>query len=267
MFFLSLKARIHQIINRKFLTLGRFDDPFPISTQKPVMKKNQKVLLATLMFTAAILTGCASSKPSGVPATNEDVARLGDSSTPQAWDISQNQNITKRIVIYDATLKMVVKSPDSTNVNLSKIASKHEGYVQVLGNKKSIIRVKSERLEGAIAEISTLGKVKDKTISGNDVTEQYTDYQIRLDNASNARKRYLELLAKAETVEAALKVEKELERLNGEIDSLEGKINQLKHLSEYSTITVYLEEKVKPGILGYVGIGLYESVKWIFVRN
>jgi hypothetical protein len=88
-----------------------------------------------------------------------------------------------------------------------------------------------------------------------------------LDNASNARKRYLELLAKAETVEAALKVEKELERLNGEIDSLEGKINQLKHLSEYSTITVYLEEKVKPGILGYVGIGLYESVKWIFVRN
>lgn len=172
-----------------------------------------------------------------------------------------------RIVLYNAFITLVVKIPDSTNTRLTRIASKYDGYVQTLGNKTSVIRVKSDKLNSAIADISEAGKVKSKTISGDDVTDQYTDFQIRLENAYNARKRYLELLGKAENVEAALKVEKELERLNGEIDSLEGKLKQLKHLSDYSTITIYMEEKVKPGILGYLAIGLYESVKWLIVRN
>jgi hypothetical protein len=77
----------------------------------------------------------------------------------------------------------------------------------------------------------------------------------------------LELLAKAENVEAALKVEKELERLNSTIDLLKGKMNRINHLAEFSTITINLKEKKKPGIIGYVGIGIYRSVKWLFVRN
>ena len=109
--------------------------------------------------------------------------------------------------------------------------------------------------------------MQNKNIVGQDVTEEYTDYKIRLENAEKARKRYLELLAKAEDVEATLKVEKELERLNETIDLLKGKMKRINHLSEYSTITVNLKEKKKPGLLGYIGIAIYHSVKWLFVRN
>lgn len=35
----------------------------------------------------------------------------------------------------------------------------------------------------------------------------------------------------------------------------------------YSTITVSLSERKKPGILGYIGIGVYHAIKWLFVRN
>ena len=90
--------------------------------------------------------------------------------------------------------------------------------------------------------------------------------KIRLDNATKARETYLALLKKAENVESALKVEKELERLNGEIDILEGKMQKLSHLSQYSTITINIKSKPKPGILGYIGIGIYKSVRWLFVR-
>ena len=82
-----------------------------------------------------------------------------------------------------------------------------------------------------------------------------------------ARKIYLELLKKAENVETALKVEKELERLNETIDLIKGKMNRINNLAEYSTIVINLKEKKKPGIIGYIGIGLYHSVKWLFVRN
>lgn len=99
------------------------------------------------------------------------------------------------------------------------------------------------------------------------MTEDYLDFKIRLENAEKSRERYLELLSQAENVEAALKVEKELERLNASIDILKGKMNRIDHLSEFSTITVNLKEKKKPGPLGYIGIGLYRSVMWLFVRN
>jgi hypothetical protein len=172
-----------------------------------------------------------------------------------------------RVVIYRATAELVVSNIDTLNQRLTYVAKKYEGYVVTLGNKQSSIRVKSSELEKALSEVLRFGKVKQKVISGQDVTEEYNDFTIRLENANKARQRYLELLARAENVEAALKVEKELERLNGEIDMLIGKINRLKHLSDFSTIEVVIQEKKKIGVLGYVGLGIYKAVKWLFVRN
>jgi cell division protein ZapA (FtsZ GTPase activity inhibitor) len=180
---------------------------------------------------------------------------------------SAKDNISGRMVIYNAALSITVTLPDSTNARLTDIANKYDGYVVTIGNHKSTIRVKSNQLKLAVDDISKLGKITYKRISGEDVTDRYVDFQIRLENAKKARERYLELLEKAENVEAALKVEKELERLNGEIDSLEGRLKQLMHLSDYSTITISIEEKRKLGVLGYIGVGLYKGVRWLFVRN
>ncbi len=173
----------------------------------------------------------------------------------------------ERKILFSAYLSLLVNKPDTANTYIAEIAKKYEGYVNELGTNRTIIRVKSLYLDSAIKDISYLGKIENKNISGQDVTEQFLDFQIRLENAKKARTRYLELLAKAENVEAALKVEKELERLNETIDLLKGKMNRINHLSEFSTITVSLKEKKKPGILGYMGIGIYKSVKWLFVRN
>ncbi|MEL6628160.1 MAG: DUF4349 domain-containing protein, partial [Bacteroidota bacterium] len=64
-----------------------------------------------------------------------------------------------------------------------------------------------------------------------------------------------------------LKVEKELERLNTELDLLKGQMKRLENLTTFATINIRHEEKKKPGPLGYIGLGLYHSVKWLFVRN
>jgi len=172
-----------------------------------------------------------------------------------------------RMVIYNASVDLAVKKTDSINNSLSAIAQRYSGYALNLGTSYATIRVKSDQLPFALREVCALGKVRSKNISGNDVTDEYKDLEIRLDNAKKARDKYLALLEKAENVEAALKVEKELERLNGEIDLIEGKQKRLSHLNEFSTISVHYSEKVKPGLLGYIGIGVYKSVKWLFVRN
>lgn len=180
---------------------------------------------------------------------------------------SSEAEVEQRKVLYSADLTLAVEQPDSTGKALGRIAERYEGYAQELGTSRAVIRVKSGQLEAALREISALGKVQNRSVSGQDVTEQYLDYQIRLENAQRARDRYLALLAKAENVEAALKVERELERLNETIDLLKGRMNRMDHLEEYSTITVQIKERKKPGVLGYIGLGVYEAVKWLFVRN
>jgi hypothetical protein len=181
-------------------------------------------------------------------------------------DLEQRQSVDKK-VIYSSSIYLTVENPDTAIARLTNIAQQHNGYVQESGTTKCVIRIPNESRTAAAGAIEACGKVTYKNTTGEDVSDQYADYEIRLDNARNARKRYLELLEKAATVAEALLVEKELERLNETIDLLEGKMNRIDHLSTYSTITIYLKEKKKPGIIGYIGIGIYHSVKWLFVRN
>jgi len=181
-------------------------------------------------------------------------------------DLEQRQSVDKK-VIYSSSIYLTVANPDTAIARITNIAQQHKGYVQESGTAKCVIRIPNESRTAAAGAIEACGKVTYKNTTGEDVSDQYADYEIRLDNAKSARKRYLELLEKAATVAEALLVEKELERLNETIDLLEGKMNRIDHLSTYSTITIYFKEKKKPGIIGYIGIGIYHSVKWLFVRN
>ncbi len=177
----------------------------------------------------------------------------------------------KRKIIYAADLTLVSTLPDSINPQLQQITEKYNGYINNLSTTETTIRIKSEHFETVVEQIEKLGNatgnVVRKNIYGNDVTERYWDAQIRLDNALETRKRYLELLKMAQNVEEAILVERELARITQDIDLLKGQINKLDNLEEFATITIFIREKTKLGILGYVGVGLYKSVKWFFVRN
>ena len=67
-------------------------------------------------------------------------------------------------------------------------------------------------------------------------------------------------------MDETLKVEKELERLNTELDLLQGKIERLDHLVDYATIEVNYEKGKKPGVIGYVFVGVLKAIKSLFLR-
>ena len=79
------------------------------------------------------------------------------------------------------------------------------------------------------------------------------------------RGRYLALLEKANTVSDILGIEKELERINTEIELLEGRIKHAESSVEFSSITVRFREKAKPGPIGWIFYGLYRGIMWLFI--
>ena len=211
--------------------------------------------------------------------TKNDMAYETGSDALYEWDeMVSNNSIDKqeaksrqlqeaRKILYSGSLYLLVKNADSTISQVKRIAKEKNGYVSASGSNSTTIYVPADRLNETMQVLKKMGSVQSYQIESEDVTEKYFDMGIRLDNAKKARTRYLELLARAENVEAALKVEKELERLNGEIDVLEGKIKFWDHRLDYSPITIRYTEKKKLGILGWAGYGMYQTVKWFFIRN
>jgi hypothetical protein len=183
---------------------------------------------------------------------------------------AEEKTSTERKIIYNASLTLEVDSSQSAKAKILALAKEYNGFMVQTSTNMVSVRVPAVHLENALNRFKNVGKLISESQSSEDVTDAYFDIQMRLDNAEKSRKRYIELLEKAQTVEEILKVERELERLNADIESFKGKIKSFDTQVDFSLITVYLQpkaEKVKPGPLGYIFVGLYKGVKWLFVRG
>ncbi|NPV71525.1 MAG: DUF4349 domain-containing protein [Firmicutes bacterium] len=107
---------------------------------------------------------------------------------------------------------------------------------------KITARVPSERFLDVLQAVESLGKITNRRVFTEDVTEQYIDLESRIANLKEQQKRLREILSQAKKVEEILQIEKELERVGQECDSLSGRLRFLKNRVEISTITVALRE-------------------------
>ena len=97
-------------------------------------------------------------------------------------------------------------------------------------------------LIGAVKNIAT--KVTNENINSNDVTEQFVDIEARLNVMKETEKRFITLLSETANVEEVMSVERELMRLRGEIDSLEGRMKYLSKTTDNSVLNIYMTEEV-----------------------
>jgi predicted nucleic acid-binding Zn-ribbon protein len=127
------------------------------------------------------------------------------------------------------------------------------------------LRVPAGRLEELLAAANQAGEVTEQNIRVQDVTANYVDLKIRIDNLQRLRKRLQELVEAGSTVQEILEVEKELARVTRELEQLEGQMRVLENQVSYATLTVYFQNDISPGPIGWVFYGAYSAVKWLFV--
>ncbi|AGC46179.1 hypothetical protein MYSTI_04890 [Myxococcus stipitatus DSM 14675] len=170
-----------------------------------------------------------------------------------------------RSIIHRASVNLERDEPEQGPAQAVALAKAHGGYAQQVMTRGAVVRIPADRLESFLAAVPALGTVENKSISADDVTEAHRDLKVRLDNVTRIRERYLELLQRATSVEDTLKVEKELERITMEYETLKARLQGMEADIAVSTVYLDFRRPVRPGPVGWVFYGLGKAVKWLIV--
>jgi len=160
-------------------------------------------------------------------------------------NVEYTTNATDRLIMYDATLHLVVPHIESALNAIKAIASTQGGYMQSLTSSSIIVRIPQPRLNETMLAAEKLGIVTSREIQGDDVTEEMMDLHIRLKNLEETRAKLARLLDRADKVEDVLAVEKELQRVTENLELLKGRIKFLSHGVQYATLTTHLNSPVQ----------------------
>ncbi|MDD3627426.1 MAG: DUF4349 domain-containing protein [bacterium] len=162
----------------------------------------------------------------------------------------------ERKIIYSGSITVEVKEHDKAADDFSKLLEKYKDFVYIHSSNTYIqyekyqttnyvIKINPEKLNEFIGEISKLGDVTSQSIRGEDITETYVDLKSRLENKEKTLIRLNALLeTKTNKLNDLLQVEREIERVAGDIEVLKGKIRYYDNLVGMATLEVSLNEKI-----------------------
>jgi len=216
------------------------------------------------------------------PAPMEASAGGGGETGPALDIMAAAQAAVDRKVIKTADLNIEVKDIAAAQKQVQDLTEAAGGFIADMNVEHHetrteatiVARVPSANFRQVYEQVKQLGDVKRDHVGGQDVTEEYMDLEARIANKRVEEQRLRELFARAGKISDLLEVERELSRVRGEIESLQGRLRYLKDQVSFSTITISLcmlgeasVNKPQGWRLGYhiVGAfrGLLSAVQWL----
>lgn len=152
------------------------------------------------------------------------------------------------IVIYTAELVLSVFEIQKSLEDVAAVARTNGGFMARRDDRSITIRVPARRFDEAVKQLEGIGDVLHRNVVAEDVSEEFHDLQIQLRNLQAMRERLVVLLGKANKVEEAIAVERELGRVAGEIDRIQGRLKFLADRAALSTITVRFEPRAPENV-------------------
>ncbi len=234
-------------------------------------------LMAALLF----LGGCGApgEAPSGSPMARSDAAALSSdvsaaspptegalkaasereagAPTNGTVQLVQMASAVPRKIIYNATVDLIADNFSLSESRLMALVKTNHGYIAEVnigaapgtprqGNWK--IRVPEAQFAAFMADVTKLGELQNTRTDSQDVTAQFTDLQARIANKQVEESRLIVLLQRQNAkLSEILQVERELSRVRGEIEQMQGQLRLLANQSALATVTVTLHE-----VKGYV---------------
>lgn len=175
-----------------------------------------------------------------------EAAPIGAS--PARGPASDAIDLSGELLVYRADFVVAVYEVERTREGLIEAARELGGFVATVRDLEVVVRVPAARFEELLARVRDSGDVLGRNVQVSDVGEEFRDLAIRVRNAEAMRERLEALLAGAQSVEEALAVERELQRITESIERMKGRQRHLADQIRYSTVSVEFRERRGPTV-------------------
>jgi hypothetical protein len=158
-----------------------------------------------------------------------------------------------RKLIRNAQLDLEVKSFQAAFDQITALTKSAGGYVDTSNSQRGgngklqgtvVVKILPPNLDAFLLKLLDLGDVQNQSVSTDDVTKDYYDTQARLVNSQKMEVQLQDLLKRENgKVSDLLAVERELGRVRGDIEQMQGQLKLYDFQVQYATVTMNLAEK------------------------
>lgn len=155
------------------------------------------------------------------------------------------------LIVRTVNLTIVTNDFDAARPAIDQLLRNVNGFIGQIqasdaGTRafRATLRVPAPRLDEAVRSLKTLGHVLDEAQSGDDVTEQVRDLEVRLGNSRNTEKRLTDVLNnRTGRLTDVLEVEREIARVREEIERMNAERLNLERRVTYATVSLQVTEQ------------------------
>lgn len=238
--------------------------------------KKKCLLICASMFMLISLSACQSSSKSTMKADSANIAKQSVSSQSALYGGGNNNSTASTTssstekevansakIVKTATIQMQTLKFDAAITSIQNKYNEIGGYAESsnisgtsLDNSGDVqnrtatlkIRVPKDKYLSFLNGIGTLGNIVNKQETGENITEQYYDTDAHVESLKVQESRILELLKKSGDLTSILNIEKELQNVRYQIETLTTSLKKMDNMVDYTTfnLTVTEVEKVTP---------------------
>jgi len=227
--------------------------------------------LTILIFVVFLVISCTSESEMNLPFTNGDKSSASIVSSENivieedmSYSPPQNQSIKNESkkpilekgskIIKEGNIHIEVEDLASAKQFIDSLLSGSGAYYEKeifrnseYSQKYSLkLRIPSSGFALFVSELEQgRGMILEKNINAKDVTEEYLDLEIRLENNKAYLARYKELLQKARSIEDMIAIQEKIRQIELSIDGNKGRLKYLNDKVRYSTLNIELTTKPK----------------------
>lgn len=170
-----------------------------------------------------------------------------------------SQSVSADLSVVDVSAKVI--KTGSLNLHVDDVRAKSaeiKTYVEGLGgyvgesgvnkgdssyNASMTLRIPSDKFEETLVYLQELAMyVNSVSTNASDVTEFYNDLEAKIANRKALEQQYLDILKKAESVDAIVSITTALANVRSEIETFEIEKKSYDNQISYSMLNLYLEE-------------------------
>ena len=176
-----------------------------------------------------------------------------------------------RQLIKEGSINFETHDIAETRRHIEALVQKYGAYISQEDERVSssriyqnmTVRIPKSHFDVFVTELSGgVKKIDEKSITVQDVTEEFIDSTARLAVKKETEQGYLRLLNQAKTIKDILDIQNELQDIRSDIESIEGRLRYLKNSVNFSTLHISMYQQIETASeTGSVFMPVWDAIK------